>query len=90
MNSTIKTMPVINVDPTAMKKAHNVADEATCSGEMLACKARLASFKMLTVNGSKLRGDDLGNACRLVRKMNRKGWLTEADIKWCADNGITL
>ena len=89
MNFKFEIKPV-EINPTPFMKAAATASQTNESGEKLACKTRLADYKIKTVNGQRLKGDELGNACRLVRKMNRRGWLTEEDKKWCSDNRIAL
>ena len=89
MNFKFEIKPV-EINPTPFMKAAATASQTNVSSEKLACEAKLADYKIMTVNGQRLKGDELGNAYRLVRKMNRKDWLTEEDKKWCAENNIAL
>ena len=89
MNFKFEIKPV-KINPAPFKEATAGVCQANDESEKLACAARLSTYKMKTVDGQRLHGDELGEAYRLARKMDRKGWLTDSDREWCEVNNISL
>lgn len=84
----------IKIDTSAITEAKRKITDAANAGKKLACLSQLSSLKIKTIpvcgRHPELSAEDKAMAADLIAKMQVNGWLTETDLQWCKEVGISV
>lgn len=86
---SMPTIKPVVIDTSAFANVGATVRAGATAGEKVTCDGNLSVYKIRTVCGAQLPAEDRVAATELVRKMNRNGWLTADDKRWCEENHIS-